>query len=200
MAQRGRNLLENTLAKNFRKQCSIRKLKEVDLATGKHEKFCIGIAEGMTAEKAYVEAGYSPKGAAQSASRLLRNAEIQTRINALRNAMAERAIQRTALTRAYVINCLMTIVEQCMQHEPIRDKHGTHLGYVRYSPMAAIRSLELLGKELGMFKGPPERSKAIEPMTLEEIEQREAEIDRRLAELEREEQTQRPRKRKGLLH
>lgn len=167
---------------------------------GKHEKFCIGIAEGMTAEKAYIEAGYSRKGAAQSASRLLRNAEIQARINVLRNAMAERAIRRTTLTRAYVINCLMTIVEQCMQQEPIRDKDGTHLGYVPYNPTAAIRALELLGKELGLFKGLPERSKALEPMTLEEMERREAEIGRRLEELEQEAQTQRARKRKGLLH
>jgi hypothetical protein len=167
---------------------------------GKHEKFCIGIAEGMTAEKAYVEAGYSPKGAAQSASRLLRNAEIQARINVLRNAMAERAVQRTALTRAHVINCLMTIVERCMQNEPIRDKHGTHLGHAKYNPTAAIRALELLGKELGMFKGPPERSKAVEHMTLEEMEQREAEINRRLEKLELEAQTERPRKRGGLLH
>jgi Terminase small subunit len=170
------------------------------LVTRKHEKFCIGIAEGLTAENAYVEAGYSPKGAAQSASRLLRNAEIQARINELRNAMAERAIQRTVLTRAYVINCLMTIVEQCMQHEPIRDKHGIHLGYVPYNPTAAIRALELLGKELGMFKGPSERSKALEPMAFEEIEQREAEISRRLEELEQEAHIQRPRKPKGLLH
>lgn len=155
-----------------------------NLVSGKYEKFCIGIAEGLTAEMSYIEAGYSPNGAAQSASRLLRNAEIQARINTLRNAMAERAIVRTALTRSYVIERLMMIVEQCSQLEPVRDKNGNILGYCTYKPMAAIRALELLGKELGMFKGQSERKPALPDMTLEELEQRQVEIDQRLEELD----------------
>jgi Terminase small subunit len=171
-----------------------------DLVIGKHERFCINIADGLTGEKAYIQAGYSPNGAAQSASRLLRNAEIQARIEVLRNAMAEQAIERAALTRSYVITCLMTIVEQCMQHEPIRDKSGIVLGHARYNPMAAIRALEFLGKELGMFKGRPERQTTMDNMTLEEMKQRQEELDRQLEELDRESQTEPPRKRRGTLH
>jgi len=94
-----------------------------------------------------------------------------------------------------------------MQHEPIRDKAGNVVGYSRHNPMAAIRSLELLGKELGMFTGRPERQKALEHMTLEEMKQREAEINKRLQELDRldeelDQQTKRKRllKGKGTLH
>ena len=170
------------------------------LSTGKHEQFCIGVAEGLTAEKAYIQDGYSPNGAAQSASRLLRNAEFQARVDALRNAMAERAIERTALTRSYVINGLMTIVERCRQHEPRRDRHGTVGGYSKYNPMAATRALELLGKELGMFKGAPERPKAVEHITLEEMKQRKGELYQQIKKLLRRRQTKRRRKRSEQLH
>ena len=83
----------------------------------RHEEFCIAVASGMTAEQAYIQAGYSENGAAQSGSRLLRNANIRSRIRGLRKAMAEQAIAQAALTREYVITHLMTIVEQCMQQQ-----------------------------------------------------------------------------------
>lgn len=150
----------------------------------RHEEFCIGIASGMTAEQAYIRAGYSENGAAQSASRLLRNAQIRSRIRGLRKAMAEQAISQSALTKEYVISHLMTIVEQCMQERPIQDKDGNILGYSTYKPMAAIRALELLGKELGMFVGRPERKTAYDHMTLEELDQRSAELDRQIEALE----------------
>ena len=166
----------------------------------RRDLFCIAIASGLTAEKAYISAGYSANGASQSASRMLRNAQIRARIRGLRKDIAERAIAKSAPTKNYVISQLMTIVERCMQHEPLRDKSGCVLGYARYTPMVAIRALELLGKELGMFKGRPERQKAIEHMTLEEMKQRQAELDKRLKELEDQSQTEPRRKYREPLH
>jgi len=161
---------------------------------------------GSVGREVGIEAGYSPNGAAQSASRLLKNAEIQARINVLRNAMAERAIDRAALTRGYVIERLMTIVDQCSQLEPIRDKYGNIVGYSRYNPTAAIRALIWLGKELGMFKGPPEVKSEFSDMSLEELKQRSAELERKLEELRRQEELERQtepkrlRKPRGPLH
>lgn len=50
------------------------------LANPKHEQFAQGIALGKTPPEAYVSAGYSKSGAAQSAGRLLRNADVSSRI------------------------------------------------------------------------------------------------------------------------
>lgn len=168
----------------------------------RHEQFCIGVANGMTTEQAYISAGYSENGAAQSACRLLRNAQIRSRIRGLRKAMAEQAIAKSGLTREYVIRRLMTIVEQCMQERPLRDETGAVLGYCPYKPMPAIRALELLGKELGMFapgcKAP--RSSKFDNMTMEELERREADLDRQLEELDVPQAARRPRKTSGRMH
>jgi phage terminase small subunit len=51
----------------------------------KHERFCLGVASGKNATRAYIDAGYSPKGADVSASRLLGVAGISQRISELRS-------------------------------------------------------------------------------------------------------------------
>ena len=50
----------------------------------KHEAFAQGVASGKSATQAYVEAGYSPKGADGAACKLQGNASIQSRIEELR--------------------------------------------------------------------------------------------------------------------
>ena len=170
------------------------------LSNNRHERFCIGIAGGQTAENAYIEAGYSPRGAAQSASRLLRNADIRARIDALQETIADQAMEAVALTKSYVIQGLMTIADQCMQAKPIRDRSGAILGYSPYKPMAAIRALELLGKELGMFAPPQQRKPTRKFETTEELEQRLAEVNREIeATRQRIAESQR-RKRRRMMH
>lgn len=51
----------------------------------KHERFCQGVASGKNATRAYIDAGYSQKGADVSASRLLGVAGISQRISELRS-------------------------------------------------------------------------------------------------------------------
>ncbi|MGA3015969.1 MAG: terminase small subunit [Bryobacteraceae bacterium] len=58
------------------------------LTKGKLEQFAQSIANGLTPAAAYVRAGYSIKGAASSAARLLQNAPICARIAELRQAIA----------------------------------------------------------------------------------------------------------------
>lgn len=50
----------------------------------KWEKFAQGMVRGESPAKAYVSAGYSPKGAAQSARNLLKNTAVSARILELR--------------------------------------------------------------------------------------------------------------------
>src|SRR5207302_1851573 len=49
-------------------------------SNSKHEQFAVAIAKGVSATKAYTSAGYSECGAKQSAARLLRNAEVCSRV------------------------------------------------------------------------------------------------------------------------
>lgn len=46
----------------------------------RHQKFIQGILEGKTQGQAYIDAGYSPRGARSSASKLLTNPNIQGEI------------------------------------------------------------------------------------------------------------------------
>ena len=58
------------------------------LANSKHEHFAQAIAKGVSASKAYVSAGYSPKGAKQSAARMRTNADLCSRIRELQATLA----------------------------------------------------------------------------------------------------------------
>jgi hypothetical protein len=50
------------------------------LSNGKHEQFAMAIAKGVSLAEAYTSAGYSECGAKQSAARLLRKADIRSRV------------------------------------------------------------------------------------------------------------------------
>src|SRR5262249_52140637 len=71
----------------------------------------------------------------------------------------ERAIERAALTRAWVINQLMENVQMAKQAIPVTDRDGKEIGQYQQNLSAANRALELLGKELGMFIERLERGK-----------------------------------------
>jgi len=50
----------------------------------RHEKFCQGIVSGLSQTEAYTAAGYSERGAKQSAARLRNNGDVRSRIYELR--------------------------------------------------------------------------------------------------------------------
>ena len=66
-----------------------------DTLSAKQKLFCQGVAAGLTQYQAYIDAGYSEKGADESASRLLRNAKIREYVEELQQP-AEDAIRLTA--------------------------------------------------------------------------------------------------------
>ena len=125
------------------------------LKNAKHEHFAQLVAGGKTPPVAYVTAGYSEAGAAQSANRLLKNADVALRIAQLRKAVEEpareRAIEKAAVDKAWVLSQLIEVVKMAKQAEPVRDAEGNPIGEYRQNLAAANKSLELLGKELGMF-------------------------------------------------
>jgi hypothetical protein len=120
-------------------------------------------------------------GAAQSASRLLKNqragirervAEILQEREQIDAEGTKLAIERTAIDKEWVIERLRENVERAMQAQPVIDRAGNPTGSYVYNGAAANRALELLGKELGMFIERRENKivDEFENMSVEEIE------------------------------
>ena len=105
------------------------------------------VSNGGQAGKAYLLAGYSANGADQSAHALLRNPQIQAEIASIRNDVEIEA----TVDRSFVVANLRENVARAMQAVPVLDRDGNETGEYKYQGSVANRSLELLGKTLGMF-------------------------------------------------
>lgn len=100
------------------------------LANSKHEKFAQLVASGSVLSRAYTDAGYRPHDC--NASRLNRNEQVRERIMELQRSASESA----TIDAAWVLGELRTVYRASLESG-------------RYS--SAVRSLELLGKSLGLF-------------------------------------------------
>ena len=120
--------------------------------TDKQQLFVQEYIASLNATQSAVKAGYSKRTAYSIGQRLLKNVEIQEAIN---SAINERQA-RTEVTADYVITSLYEVAERCMQAKPvivkgqqITDEQGNNLWC--FDAKNAIKSLELLGKHLGLF-------------------------------------------------
>jgi phage terminase small subunit len=151
----------------------------------RHELFAQSLAAGKSAAESYVAAGF--KENRHNAATLARQQHILDRVAEL---LAEReaihgqatadAVKAAGLTKAWVVETLMTNVARAMQAEEVKRPDGTGTGEYRYEGSVANRALELLGKELGMFV---DRKQDIppEPVTDEQLDARIRELAGRLA-------------------
>lgn len=120
------------------------------LINPKWERFAQNIAAGdTTAKAAYIKAGFKAKSASSGASALLRNEDVEARINELTEKIAQARANEIWHTKQYVLDGLKENYRRAMQLEEIRHK-GEVVG-LQYNGAVANRALELLGKELGMF-------------------------------------------------
>jgi hypothetical protein len=122
------------------------------LTNPRHEQFAALIAGGMRPAKAYSAAGFAGQGAAQSASRLAKTPVVAARIAELRQDLSSSTVQRAVVDRAWVLARLRENVERSMQVVEVNIRSGKPTGVFKYDGMVANRALELLGKELGMFR------------------------------------------------
>jgi len=76
------------------------------LTNPKHEKFCLNLNKGMKPTQAYVKAGYSKTGADQSASRLLRNPLICSRVAELREIISSQVVKLEIADRNHRVRAL----------------------------------------------------------------------------------------------
>ena len=105
------------------------------LTNSRHERFVQGIISGATATAAYIRAGYSKNGAAQSAQRLLKNVGIQARRAALEERLvgtfvggqiAERD-HRLAVYQNSLDRLLALIDERAVAYEHVKPGGATGL-------------------------------------------------------------------------
>ena len=118
--------------------------------TDKQEAFCIEYMVDNNATQAAIRAGYSEDTARQIASQNLSKVNIADRIAELR---AEQT-SRTLVDADYVINGLLEVHQRCLQAEPVmvRGEEGMEeSGEFKFEHSGANKSLELLGKHLGIF-------------------------------------------------
>ncbi len=116
--------------------------------TPKQERFVQEFLLDLNATQAAIRAGYSKHTARQAGAENLSKPDISAAIQA---AQADRA-KRTKVDQDWVVRRLQSVVERCMQTEPVLDSEGNLTGEFTFNPSGANKALELLGKHLGIFK------------------------------------------------
>ncbi len=125
--------------------------------TPKQQRFVEEYLIDFNGKQAAIRVGYSEKTAEVQASRLLSNAKVSAAVDAGRAKAAERA----EISQDWILKNLKTVTERCMQVTAVLDRKGQPVfvenadgeavpAYV-FNAMGANRSLELLGKHIGMF-------------------------------------------------
>jgi hypothetical protein len=141
-----------------------------ELPNKNHELLAKLVANGMKPAIAWREVfpRATVNGSGSASSRCLaQRPEIRARIEELRGKpldvpttpaeqrMMTDTIVRTkakiALTKSWITDMLVENALRSMQAVPVKDAKGVETGEFKHEPMAAIRALELLGKEIGMF-------------------------------------------------
>lgn len=100
----------------------------------KKERFAKEFPVDLSAASAAIRSGYSEKTARQIGSRLLSEPEVQEAIA----KEQEKISKRIEINQDYVVKSLKQVADQCMEGD-------------NWNPQAANKSLELLGKHLGIF-------------------------------------------------
>jgi len=118
--------------------------------TDKQERFCIEYMIDLNATQSAIRAGYSEDTARSIGSENLSKPAIVDRIAELK---ADRS-NRTLVDADYVINGLLEVHRRCMQAEAIMERvdgQQQETGEFKFEHSGANKSLELLGKHLGIF-------------------------------------------------
>ena len=119
--------------------------------TPKQALFVQGLFKGLSQREAYKRA-YDCKNMKdntidKNAYTLANDTKIATRLKELQEYLTE----RNTVNVEWVLKRLVELNDRCMQGQPVRDKEGNETGEWKFEPNAANKSLELIGKHLGMF-------------------------------------------------
>jgi phage terminase small subunit len=121
-----------------------------DSLTIKQEKYAQGLFAGLSQREAYKQAynaeNMTDKQIDEEACKLANSPKVAQRIKELTDELKN----RNMVTVEWVVNNLKSVAERCMQAEPLYNKDGDIVEYT-FQANGANKSLELIGKHLGMF-------------------------------------------------
>ncbi|MDN5489748.1 MAG: terminase small subunit [Acinetobacter sp.] len=125
------------------------------LANQQHENLAQAYVETANKKKAGEKAGYTDKS---NAFRAILRPDVQERIKFLQEERAE----ELGIDAYYVLKSLKSVAERCMQGEQVTDRDGSpvfiqgpdeeYAALYKFDQAGANKSLEMIGKHLGMFK------------------------------------------------
>ena len=116
--------------------------------TLRQRKFVELYVECRNGAEAARRAGYSKDTCKQIAYNLLRKPEVRAAVRE-----HEEADERLrGEERRYVLNSLRELADRARQAEPVRNAKGRKVGVYRFDGATAVRALELLGKQEGLFR------------------------------------------------
>jgi phage terminase small subunit len=127
---------------------------KVPKPTKKQELFAKEFLVDLNQTQAAIRAGYSEHTAAHIASENVRKPDVQ----ALIQLQMDKRSQRTEINADYVLYGIKEVYERCMQKVEVLDSNGEPTGVWRFEPNAALKGLELLGKNLKLFTDKHEHS------------------------------------------
>lgn len=120
----------------------------------RHEKFAQALAAGRPQTTAYVEAGYSPGGAAAAASKVANRPDVKQRVADFLQTLAnqeqkanQKAVDALAITREDVLRELWDNAMRGKAAVPVLDHEGKETGEFRTDLSASNKAFELFGKE-----------------------------------------------------
>lgn len=124
--------------------------------TGKMMRFAQEYVIDRNATQAAIRAGYSERSALNQGSRLMKNDEVLRQIEIFTHELAE----KSKLTAEAIVADLIEVKERCMQRAPVMVREGKEMVQAiddegrnvwQFDAKGANKSLELLGKHIGMF-------------------------------------------------
>lgn len=115
------------------------------------EKFVLEYVKCGNQADAYIAAGYKVANrnvAASNANTLLRNPKIWAAIRKMQDDLSHEVL----VSKSWVLKQLILNVQKASQAEPVLDRDGMETGDYIYQGNVVNKALELLGKEIGMFR------------------------------------------------
>ena len=149
---------------------AVKPYKTDALANVRHEQVAQLLARGVTQLNAYAEVykchlsdderkawcdkqrANQPGGVHAICSRPDVKARVQAILDELHEQRMAIKMESIKVSSAYVTERLVTLVDRCMQAVPVLNKRGNATGQYRFDSHGAVKSLELLGLEQGMFE------------------------------------------------
>ena len=126
-----------------------------ELSSQRQERFCQYAATGMTADQAYIAAGYRPNRG--NPSRLKAKDSIRQRITEIEREISSKlqqaVVQQATITKQYLIDALIENIEKSLGRQPVKDGiEGHTVDRYTFRPEAANNAIKMGGQECGMFR------------------------------------------------